>query len=50
MGEHKHNPVIKFVNGHPGFTKLSKSERLTMKRKAKKKVLGESFKDQVKEG
>ena len=38
MGEHKHNPVIRFVKSHPGFAKLSDSEIRTMKRKARKEV------------
>jgi hypothetical protein len=41
MGEHRHNPVIKFVKAHPGFTRLSDSEIRAMKKKAREEVLSE---------
>lgn len=34
MGEHRRNPVVQYVEDHPGFAKLSFSERKSMKRKA----------------
>lgn len=37
MGEHRFNPVVKWLKEHGGFAKLSLSERKSMRKAAKAK-------------
>lgn len=43
MGEHKHNPVVKWLKEHIGFAKMSLSERRSMKKEAHEKALEAYF-------
>jgi len=43
MGEHAHNPVVKWLKEHVGFARMSISERKSMKNNARGNVVAAYF-------